>query len=194
MWFNVAALGAAIVGTVVAGLKLRRGAAAWARDFAEVGASWVEVAVGPVVDGTRQAVDLTLRGGAGPHPLDQFNVDADQAALAGLEPPDDCVASGQASHSGRQVWTPRHHILLEPDVPRRFEFRFRGDAAPSVVGVRVAVPLNAGGGLLLFGLRMPLRDERARQAANLRSTLTTKARSRGVPANTLPEWPDLGRG
>ena len=90
------------------------------------------------------------------------------------------------------VWVPEPALALEPDTPCSFVFRFGpAGGAPVAVGVRLRTPVRVGGGLVLFTVRVALRDPLAIEAANLRSQLSARARELGVPANSLPEWASL---
>jgi hypothetical protein len=187
---------AATLGVAALVLKaLRVRARLWAREMTDIGLPFVHVTTRPVADdGESQVIELTLRGTSRPHRLQRFSASRAEVRNTGLQPPDGFAAADQQDDPDPQdlVWTPVTPVLLEPAAPRPFVFRFdRFASKPAIVGVRVETPMRVGGGLLLFSVRVPLRDPRALEAVNLRATLTTRARELGVPGNTLPEWPGL---
>jgi hypothetical protein len=160
--------------------------------MSDVGLAYVLVVVRPP-SADSQAFEFTLKGTRYPHPIDELNVNRTDAARIGLRPPDGFVARPpDPGREGTMVWAPELALALEPDRPRSFVFRFGpADSAPVTVGIHLKTPVRVGGGLVLFTVRVALRDPLAIEAANLRSQLSARARELGVPANSLPEWASL---
>jgi hypothetical protein len=89
------------------------------------------------------------------------------------------------------VWIPTPPVTLPPGGALTLTHRFAGEPAPMTARLRFTPRMRAGGGQVSLGYRIPLLDREALDVANLRATLTSRARELGVPGNTLPEWEGL---
>jgi hypothetical protein len=173
-------------------LAARRRAQLWAREMTDAGLPFVHVVTeAPTAD--HQAVVFTLRGTTRAHPIDECNIAREDASRVGLRAPDGFVVEpGSPERADQLVWTPKPAMVATPGQPCRLVFRFDRDATgPATVGVRLRTPMRVGGGIVMFNVRVPLRDPRAIDAANLRSTLSARARELGTAGSTLPEWAGL---
>jgi hypothetical protein len=188
---SVPLIGTALLTMTAAAVALRRRLGLWTGDVDTLDPAAVRVSIGPLRDGT-QEIELLLHATTRAHPLVRFDADREEAARCGLLPPPGFAIAAVEAAESRVAWVPARPLALTPGTPARFAFRIANpDAPPTIVGVRLAKPLKRGGGLLLFGVRLPVRDERVRRARNLRAALMQQARERAVLPRELPEWADL---